>query len=137
MCVQKKIINARNEEHKKIFCTRSRPHILCISLIRTIFMLNFCICICYCDSCILFVFYIYIHILVYLYIYTYLCYPTYTIYAIHTICTIHRPTFACPHGAESRTRVTSTIYTYIKIYNIYDIIIIMLRDMRNTPTINE
>lgn len=82
-------------------------------------------------------FYIYIHILVYLYIYTYLCYPTYTIYAIHTICTIHRPTFACPHGAESRTRVTSTIYTYIKIYNIYNIIIIMLRDMRNTPTINE
>lgn len=135
MCVQKKIINGRNEEHRKIFCTRSRPHILCISLIRTIFMLNFCICICYCDSCILFVF-LYIQILVYLYIHP-LVLPPYTIYAIHTICTIHRPTFTCLHGAESRTRVTSTIYTYIKIYNIYDIIIIMLRDMRNMPTINE
>lgn len=137
MCVQKKIINGRNEEHRKIFCTRSRPHILCISLIRTIFMLNFCICICYCDSCILFVF-LYIHTNISISIYTPTCAtPIYYICHTYYICTIHRPTFTCLHGAESRTRVTSTIYTYIKIYNIYDIIIIMLRDMRNTPTINE
>lgn len=83
VCVQKKIINGRNEEHKKIFCTRSRPHILCISLIRTIFMLNFCICICYCDSCILFVF-LYIHTYISISIYIHLLVLPHIYYICHT-----------------------------------------------------